>query len=429
MTAANFITARDLFLGHHWRRYPSWQDSHEGFRIGRVVGRDKTEFVIRDYRLLEAPETRFNPEVLYWHLESFREPKAGESAPPVQEVLRVGDWIGISAAGEVILFAPCMRSVVVQESDLLGEQAKRWSDFLAGVRRFFVGCGFQEMTTPTLAVSPGTEPYLDPLAVEIEFAGFHETRYLVTSPEFHLKKILGAGVPRIFEIAKCFRNKESGHQHRVEFHMLEWYRSFSALEKIADDVEGLIRHFRPEVRLHRTSMSTLFKRFLDFDLKSDSSRDDVARLAAQKQIRVLPDDSFDDLFHKLFLECIEDRLGEIDAGNPVLISDYPPSQAALARIGENGFAQRFEVYWRGFELCNAFHELNDPSENQRRFDRDNFAKKQSGRAPVPVDEELLRAFEQGVPPAAGIALGLERLFMALFEIDSIEHARPFATFV
>lgn len=429
MTSANFITARDLFLGHHWRRYPSWQDAHEEYRIGRVVGRDKREFVIRDYRAPDAHESRVNPESLSWHVDSLREPVAGESSPPVQEVLRVGDWIGISARGEVVLFAPCVRPVAVQESDLLLDKAKRWSDFLSGIRQYFNSEGFREMSTPTLAISPGTEPFLDPLSVEIEFAGFHEVRYLVTSPEFHLKKLLAAGAPKIFEIAKCFRNKESGHQHRIEFYMLEWYRAFSGLEKIADDVEGLIRYFRPDVRLHRTTMSTVFKKFLDFDLRGDTSREQLAKLASEKQIRILPDDSFNDLFHKIFLECVEARLDELDSGNPVLIGDYPPSQAALARIGESGFAQRFEVYWRGFELCNAFHELNDPSENQRRFDRDLFEKKQTGRMPVPVDEELLRAFEQGVPPSAGIALGLERLFMAVNEIDSIEYARPFATFV
>lgn len=429
MTAANFITARDLFLGHHWRRYPAWQENLEGFRIGRVVGRDKDEFVLRDYRSFEAPESRLNSDELRWHVESFREPKAGESAPPVQEVLRVGDWVGISKSGEVLLFAPCVRPVAVQEGDLLCDKARKWSIFLTGVRQFFEARGFREMTTPALAVSPGTEPFLDPLSIEIEFAGLHERRYLVTSPEFHLKKILGSGVPRIFEIAKCFRNKESGHQHRIEFHMLEWYRAFSDLEKIADDVEGLIRHFRPGVGLYRTTMAALFKRFVEFDLRSDSSRDDLARLAVEKRIRVLPDDSFDDLFHKVFLECIESRLGELADGSPVLITDYPPSQAALSRIGDNGFAQRFEVYWRGLELCNAFHELNDPSENQRRFDRDLFAKRQTGREPVPIDEELMRVFDEGVPPAAGIALGLERLFMAVFEVDAIEHTRPFATFV
>jgi lysyl-tRNA synthetase class 2 len=99
--------------------------------------------------------------------------------------------------------------------------------------------------------------------------------------------------------------------------------------------------------------------------------------------------------------------------------------AALARIGDDGFADRFEVYWNGFELCNAFHELNDPIENRRRFDADNAAKLASARSPVPLDEELLRSFDLGIPPAGGIAMGLERLFMAVHKISDIAEVRPF----
>jgi lysyl-tRNA synthetase class 2 len=429
MTAANFITARDLFLGHHWKRYPGWNEAFQNFLLGRVVGRDKFEFVLRDERQTHSPESRLNSEQLCWHIESFREPKAGESAPPVQEVLRVGDWVGISGQGEVILFAPCARPVAVQECDLLAEKAVKWSLFLLAIRQFFQDREFFEISTPTLAVSPGTEPFLDPLKVETEFGGFRETRYLITSPEFHLKKVVGAGVPRIFEIAKCFRNRESGHQHRIEFHMLEWYRSFADLDQIAQDVEALIRLFCPDVHLVRTNMPALFQRFLGFQLNSNTTRDQLAALAEKHSIRTLNDDGFDDLFHKLFLERIEPYLNEVDEGNPVLVTDYPPTQAALARIGENGFAQRFEVYWHGLELCNAFHELNDPSENQRRLDGDLYQKKILGREPVPLDSELMRTFEHGMPPAAGIALGLERLFMAVYKTESIDLTRPFATFV
>jgi lysyl-tRNA synthetase class 2 len=429
MTAANFITARDLFLGHHWRRYPAWQANFQGFRIGRVVGRDKREFLLRNFETKKVQECRIPSEGLRWHVETFREPTAGESAPPVQEVLRVGDWVGVSLAGEVILFAPCARSVSVQESDLLRDKALNWSSFLFAIRNFFRDQDFNEISTPALAISPGTEPFLDPLKVELEFSGLHETRYLITSPEFHLKKILGAGLPKIFEIAKCFRNKESGQQHRVEFHMLEWYRAFSDLESIAGDVERLIRSFRPEAMLSRTTMPDLFSRYLSFQLKSSTTRDELAEVANQNSMRVLEDDSFNDLFHKLFLEKIEPNLDALSGGHPIFIFDYPPSQSALARIGENGFAQRFEVYWRGLEICNAFHELNDPSENQRRFDRDLFEKREHGREEVPLDSDLLRSFEQGVPPAAGIALGLERLYMAIFNLDSIELTRPFGTFV
>jgi lysyl-tRNA synthetase class 2 len=244
-----------------------------------------------------------------------------------------------------------------------------------------------------------------------------------------LKKILGAGQPLVFEIAKCFRNKEGGDHHRIEFFMLEWYRSFASLDEIAADVEALIQRFSPMQSLERNTMSELFREYVEFELKPETSRVDLVRLAERHGVRVLSGDTFDDLFHKIFLEKIELKLRERNSGGPVLITGYPPSQAALSRIGELGFAERFEVYWRGLELCNAFHELNDPAENKKRFDRDNFLKSQSGRPTVPLDEELMRAFDHGVPPAAGIALGLERLFMASFEVESIEFTRPFSAFV
>jgi lysyl-tRNA synthetase class 2 len=448
MTAANFISARDLFLSHHWKRYPPFEKQNQfgdrSYKCGRVVGRDREEFVIREANSSERFEIRLRPEEMNWHRSGLREPSALESAPPVHEVLRVGDWIGISqvagpasgsdfgriaAKNECILFSPCLRPVAIQEADLLLDKTKSWGDFLNSVRQFFLQRDFSEATTPSLAVSPGTEPFLEPLAVDIEFSGETFRRYLVTSPEFHLKKILGAGQPRVFEIAKCFRNKEGGDHHRIEFFMLEWYRSFAALDEIAADVEALIQKFSPNQSLERKTMSELFREYVDFDLKADTGREDLVRVAARLGVRALREDTFDDLFHKIFLEKIELKLRERNSDGPVLITGYPPSQAALSRIGETGFAERFEVYWRGLELCNAFHELNDPAENKKRFDRDNFLKNQSGRPTVPLDEELMRTFDHGVPPAAGIALGLERLYMASFEVESIELVRPFSAFV
>jgi lysyl-tRNA synthetase class 2 len=142
-------------------------------------------------------------------------------------------------------------------------------------------------------------------------------------------------------------------------------------------------------------------------------------------VRTVADDTFDDVFHRIFIEKIEPRLDEYAEGRPVLVCDYPPSMSALARLNSAGFADRFEVYWRGLELCNAFHELNDPSENRRRFERDNVMKASTGREQVPLDVQLLRSFDNGIPPAGGIALGLERLFMATRSLSSIDQVRPF----
>ena len=444
MSSAHFITARDLFLAHHWLKYPPFdRQKFEGFVCGRIVSKEGDSVTFETIN--DVVETK---AITSWAIASLREPKAAETAQPVREVLSVGDWVGIGSHGQVALFAPCtprgsasLPTAVLQEGQTLQDQAEAWSRFVSNVRDFFRSRSFTEMTTPTLASSPGTEPFLDPLSVLVEADGDVVEKYLITSPEFHLKKALAAGVPRVFEIAKCFRNKESGGHHRVEFHMLEWYRSFASLHEIADDVEALIKTLTSALaenlvsaveppRLKRTTMRELFLDLIadatDFELRADTTRTDLMKLAASIDVRTVADDSFDDIFHRIFLEKIELRLTEINDGGPVMISGYPPSMAALSRIGEDGFAERFEVYWQGLELCNAFHELNDPIENRKRFEADNLAKKQSGRQAVPTDQDLLRSFDLGVPPAGGIALGLERLYMAIYGISDIGKVRPFA---
>ncbi len=422
MSSASYITSRDLFLAHHWSRYtPFDRDAFVGFKCGRIVVKDGNAFVIR------SPESNVTAVATGWSTVSLREPKAAESAPPVHEVLWVGDWIGVDDRGDTVLFAPCAQrgATAVQAGAEFEAQTKAWSNFLASIRNFFVERRFTEVTTPTLARSPGTEPFLDPLMVVTESDRNRFERYLITSPEFNLKKALGAGLPRIFEIARCFRNKEGGTHHRIEFHMLEWYRSFASLKDISDDTEALMLRLAPDVALKKASMRDLFREFAGFDLRPHSTRDEMASAAAALGIRTVQNDDFDDIFHSIFLEKIEPRIEKYGAGGPVLISGYPPSMAALARIAPDGFADRFEVFWRGLEICNAFHELNDPSENRKRFEKDNLTKVRSGRAAVPIDDELMRTFDLGVPPAGGIALGLERLFMAVHEIYDIEMVRPF----
>lgn len=424
MSSANYIKARDLFLAHHWKKYPAF-DSEKfiGFKSGRVMSKDGSTVV------LATVQGEVSVVTESWVGEFLREPKAAESSPPVHEVLSAGDWISVNEQGATILFSPCLHhgtsplpSTLLQESHRVAEQSRAWSEFLTRVRRFFVENGFLEMTTPILAPSPGTEPFLDPLSISITTDTTTIEKFLITSPEFHLKKALAAGIPRLFEVARCFRNKEGGDHHRVEFHMLEWYRSFASLREIADDVENLIRAFRPDIQLQRMTMAEVFQEYVGFKLTPEMSRDEISEKARALGIRHTVDDDFDDIFHRVFLERIEPAL--VSRG-PILISGYPPSMGALARIGTDGFADRFEVYWNGLELCNAFHELNDPGENRQRFEKDLAQKERSGRRLVPLDEELMRAFELGIPPAGGIALGLERLFMAIHNISDIARVRPF----
>lgn len=339
-----------------------------------------------------------------------------------------GDLIALeiadAVAHRVLLLAPGQWTHSVFDV----QRSEAWSAFLNDVRGFFIERHFIEAQTPTLVPSPGTEPYLDPFSTEWTIGSAHRTLYLPTSPEFHLKRLLALGWTRIFEVKTCFRNGEIGDHHQPEFQMLEWYRAYSNLDVIGDDVDHLLQALsakfgRAVPRLKRTTIADLFeKAFEGFNLTPHTSRDDLALLAGKNKIDVSANDSFDDLFFRLFLEKIEASLG---TDGPLLVSHYPPSQAALSRIGVHGWAERFEVYWNGLELANAFHELNDPIENEARFRQDAETKMKLGKHAVPRDENLMRAIEAGMPPAGGIALGIDRLFMAFFEIAKIEETRAF----
>lgn len=350
-----------------------------------------------------------------------------------ESLLRAGDQVCVHlidrVADQVSLLTPSLETYHLRSTfnPLVSSQLHL---FMQEVRSIFAGRGFTEILTPTLVPSPGTEPYLEPFTTEWAYGDRTRTCYLPTSPEFHLKQLLAAGWTKIYEIKTCFRNGEIGEHHEPEFQMLEWYRAYSPLDAIADDVEALLstlsqklRPERPVPKLRRTTMATLFaKAFNGFSLTPTTTRDDLVALAGAFSVTVDVSDSWDDLFFRLFLEKIEGTLGLED---PVLVRGYSPTQAALSRIGADGFADRFEVYWRGLELANAFHELNDPDENVARFEADRARKEELGKPAVPIDKILIAALKHGLPPSGGIAMGLDRVFMALFEYRTIGETRGF----
>lgn len=309
----------------------------------------------------------------------------------------------------------------------------RWNEFLEAVRFFFRDRGFVEAHTPTLVSSTGLEPHLDPFVTRFEMGKENKTYFLPTSPEFHLKRMLSLGWRNIFEIKNCFRNGEVSDHHLPEFYMLEWYRGFSNLEAIKKDLKELIFflcenlrwvatscHSAPEFA--STTMAQLFGKNVDFELSPQTTIEELRSLVAHLNLYSLPEDSWDELFHRIFLEKIEPRL---PTQSPLIIEKFPPSHAALARLDSEGWADRFEFYWKGFEIANAYHELNDPVEQRRRFESEVQKKKDLGKAAVPLDEDLLTALETGFPPSGGIALGLDRLFMALTGTRNISETRVF----
>ena len=194
-------------------------------------------------------------------------------------------------------------------------RSEQWAAFLGDVRGFFTERHFIEAQTPTLVPSPGTEPFLDPFSTEWQIGSVKTTLYLPTSPEFHLKQMLARGWTRIFEMKTCFRNGEIGSHHQPEFLMLEWYRAYSNLDVIAEDVDHLLQTLsakfgRALPRLQQKTIAHLFSEAFDgFVLTPQSTRADLAVLAQTIGLSVDKSDSFDDIYFRLFLEKIEAGLG------------------------------------------------------------------------------------------------------------------------
>ncbi|HXP72854.1 MAG TPA: EF-P lysine aminoacylase EpmA [Stellaceae bacterium] len=313
----------------------------------------------------------------------------------------------------------------------------------AAVRGFFAARDFVEVETPALQVSPGMEPHLMAFETALDEPGEGKrARYLHTSPEFAMKKLLVAGIPRLFQLARVFRNGERGATHHPEFTMLEWYRAHASYRDLMDDCETLLRDaltaaggaaFRwqgrgadPTSPWQRISVAEAFERWCGIDLLAtapDPASPSFERLAAAARplgIEPHPGDDWEDLFFRIFLARIEPELG---VGAPTILYDYPISMAALARPKPEDarLAERFEVYVCGLELANAFGELTDAAQQRRRFQQDQAKKQARYGFSYPIDEDFLAALVQGMPPSAGIALGFDRLVMLATGAEDIEN--------
>ncbi|MFL5306735.1 MAG: EF-P lysine aminoacylase EpmA [Polyangia bacterium] len=295
------------------------------------------------------------------------------------------------------------------------------------VRDWFDGQGFVEVETPARVRSPGQEVHLDAIA-----AG--DARWLITSPEYHLKKLVAAGLPRIYELCRCWRADESGPHHATEFTMLEWYRARAPLEALADDCEALVRlalraagrEPPPDVDapFTRTTVRELFADFAGIELGGD---EDAAILRAKAEaagVAVGAATAWDDIFYQVFLDRIEPALA---AEGPTFVFDWPAPLGALARPHPRDprLVERFELYAGGLELANAFGELTDAVEQRRRFQEEAQLRAARGLPVYPLDEALLEALPR-MPPTAGIALGFDRLVMLALGTDRIDDVLAFA---
>ncbi len=310
-------------------------------------------------------------------------------------------------------------------------------------RAFFAARDFAEVETPCLQVSPGLEPHLKAFATAFSdpFGGPDQPLYLHTSPEFTMKKLLVAGLPRLYQLAKVFRNAERSPTHHPEFTMLEWYRVGASIFDLMADTETLVQacaHAAGVEWLRRgghrcdpfapwrlLSVAEAFTEYAGIDILAtapDSWSPDRSVLAAEATrigLSVSPSDSWEDIFFKVMLDRIEPHLG---FDRPVILHSYPVSMAALSRPSPTDprVAERFEAYALGVELCNAFGELTDPAEQRRRFTADMDLKQALYGERYPLDEDFLAALELGMPDSAGIALGFDRLVMLLAGAEHLD---------
>jgi elongation factor P--(R)-beta-lysine ligase len=298
------------------------------------------------------------------------------------------------------------------------------------VREFFHARGVLEVETPVLARAGNTDPNI--ASFSLEFSGRTDgaprTRWLRTSPEFALKRLLAAGIGDCYELGRVFRDGEAGGRHNPEFTMLEWYRTGWNHLQLADETVELVQAALALVGRNATVARSTFRDLYRDTLGIDPFVADEAALRdALGEVRIDPEGlTRDDWLDLLMTHRIQPGF----ARDAILaVHDYPASQCALARIRDDGdgtpVAERFELYLGPLELANGYHELLDAGEQRKRFERD-LAVRAARRQPVPpVDEALLGALEAGLPQCAGVALGIERLLMSMLGSDRIADVLAF----
>jgi elongation factor P--(R)-beta-lysine ligase len=298
------------------------------------------------------------------------------------------------------------------------------------VRDLFADMEFVEVETATLQISPGNETHIHAMRTELASPGGRDRRFLRTSPEFACKKLLAAGERRIFEFARCFRNREAGVLHHPEFTMLEWYRAHGHYEMLMDDCMAVMaaaaqtagtrqfsfrdRTANPFAEPERITVAKAFDRFAGIDLMAalppeGPDRRRFAIMANGAGVNVPDEDTWGDVFSRVLVEKIEPNLGN---GRATILDEYPAVMSALARpkLGDMRVAERFEIYICGVELANGFGELTDPVEQRRRLAAEMAEKERIYRERYPIDDDFIAAL-RSMPPACGVALGFDRLVM------------------
>ncbi len=307
--------------------------------------------------------------------------------------------------------------------DVLRQRA----EILSRLRAFFASRDVMEVETPLLSHATVTDSHIMSIVAPFKELGCEKEIicYLQTSPEYAMKRLLAAGAGSIYQLTKAFRQGEVGRLHNPEFSMLEWYRPGFDHHALMDEMDELLQVVLQLSPATRMSATQVYQLYLKID-PHEASVDDL-KTCAKLYIESLPDmaDDKNNWLDLLFTHCIEPHLGS-DA--PFFLYDFPASQAALAKIRPENppVASRFEMYFKGVELANGFHELQDAKEQRGRFEKDLAYRRNHHLPSVPMDERFLAGLQEGLPDCAGVAMGIDRLIMLVLNQNSISDVISFA---
>jgi EF-P lysine aminoacylase GenX len=341
---------------------------------------------------------------------------------------------GALVVSEITLLTPSLRSCPeTMPPGMLNLRA----DFMRLTRRFFDERGFMAADTPTFMATPDLTSALKSFQTPYhDAAGRSHPFYLQTSPEHYMKRLLVCGFEKIYQICRFYRNGERYDHHHPEFTGLEWYQAFADYTHIMKTTEQYVAFMAIALRgdttivyqgraidlsppWPRNTVRAVFLEHTGIDLNECASTALFRDQARRAGFDTAPDDTWDDIFHRLFMKRVEPAL---PADRPVFLIEYPAQLPSLARhVPDNtGYVERFELYIGGLELANAFTELNDPVEQRRRFEADCSIKREMEGYEGGVDEALLAALEYGMPPSGGVAVGLDRLIMLFADVPTID---------
>lgn len=290
------------------------------------------------------------------------------------------------------------------------------SQIIERIRNFLSCRGIMEVETPLLCHHTNPDPYIE----SFELSYQNNIYYLQTSPEFAMKRLLAVGSGPIYQLCKAFRREEAGHYHNPEFTILEWYRTNFSHYELMTEVDDLLQVAIEAPSAEHITYQKLFENYLSINPHTASIKE-LEQCARSKQIDYAHNADKDSWLNLLLTHCIEPHIG---LKKPLFIYDYPASQAALAKI-RNNVAERFEVYFKGIELANGFHELSDATEQERRFIEQIHSRKSRQQTAPDVDHFLLDALRHGLPNCAGVALGIDRLIMLACNATQISEAIAF----